>query len=257
MPSRKRLSSSFRRFVPVDDLVLCLLAVGLWAQWPSSPSPKSAAPARRPALRAPFAAFAQTESNPRLRALLSEASPLVFHERRGGDHRTALPGWADATASIPRPEPTALATPVPPVTPLQLPLPPEPPSASGDAPPADLLPPPRPVAPDWTLAAPDDFAEAGVRLDEAALRAASREAAPDGECAADIVVGENGFPQSVLLDPEMAAVFSADVRTSLFRALLRTRGPARGRRVAGRVLWRWRPEPAPNAPPAGDPEPSP
>ena len=256
MPRRKHTTST-PRTVPMDVVVIGFVAMVLWSQWPTAPTPRHGT--ARTLSRRPAVAFVKADLATCARDLLFEAPLQPMHNRGRVPKPSALPGWSDVEPSEPPPEPAPMAAALPAATPLRLPILPDPESSGlRDATSPSL---PQPFeAPSWILDLADELSGTGVRLDEAALLAASRQASPSGECAANLVLGPDGLPESALLDPDAAAPFAAEARTAMARALLLARAPAGTERLAGRVRWRWKSEvtePESAASETGAAEPSP
>ena len=236
MTRRRPSSPAFPRPFPIDIAVVVLLSAVLWSAWPSAPARRPGTPstlAHRPAI-----AFVKADLATFARDILDDAPLHAFRGRSRAPRPTALPSWADVVPVVPPPAPIPLAPPVPAAPPLRMPAPPEPiPSGTSGAAPLPQI----AEMPPWDLALPDAFHEAGVRFDNDELRAAATQAAPSGDCAADIDFDNDGFPKTVLLDPDAAATFAAEARLAMVRALMRARAPAGATRLAGRVRWRWKP----------------
>ena len=241
MSRRRPPSSASPRPFPIDIAVVVFLAAVLWSAWPSVSE-------RRPDLSRthaprPSVAFVKADLATFARGILDDAPLQAFRGRSRAPRPTALPSWGDVVPVVPPPAPTPLAPPVPATPPLRMPAPPEPRPETTSG--LTALPQPTEMPP-WDLALPDTLLDAGVSFDNDALRAASTQAAPSGDCSADIVFGDDGLPETVLLDPDAAATFSAESRLAMVRALLRARVPVRAAgdgaaRLAGRLRWRWKP----------------
>ena len=219
-----------RRPFPVDIVAVCALTAALWWLWPRPP----AFPAQN---RRPPKPFSFVGADLMTVARNHFAGPSL--QGRGPlPGAVEMPNWDD----IPRGEVPGLPElppAIPEVPPLRLPPPPEGPVAEAPSPS------PRLVAVPWALDIPEVLAADGIQFDEASLRDAAATLPGRGESFADVTIGSDGFPETVLLSPE-----APEPRGDLIRALLRTRGPVGGARVSGRVRWFWNNVPTNESEPA-------
>ena len=229
----RRHRRTMRRLFPVDLVALSVLTAALWSVWPT---PVERATPHRSLPPTPVAAFVKADLVTVARARF--AGPTLQDRGRPPGAAT-MPSWDDAPRGE-DPPPPALTEPVPELAPVRIP-PIGPYLGEAEKDDSSL-----PFAP-WALEIPETLEAAGVRIDEDSLRRAVGPLRGCGDGYADVTVGTDGLPEQVLVSPSLPGG-----RADVYRALSRTRAPAGGARVEGRVRWFWNHVAADEAAPAGD-----